>query len=205
MDCLEASAAVDLVEGRLEADEVARIEAHVAACSDCRALIAAVVRSTEPAGSDDGDGDGPVPVVLGRGALVGRYVVLEPHGRGGMGDVYKAYDPELERTVAIKLVRPGRAGGDARARLIREARALAQVAHPNVVAVYDAGSFDDEVFIAMELVIGETLRGWLRTARPSWPRVVEAMAAAGRGLHAASGSEREAPAHGPTAEAPPSQ
>jgi len=188
MDCLDASVAVDLVEGRLDRDRVSAIEAHVASCSDCRTLIAAVVRRTDTDRDEDselGAGATAGPVVLGRGAVVGRYVVLEPHGRGGMGDVYKAYDPELDRTVAIKLVRPGRAGADARARLIREARALAQLSHPNVVAVHDAGSFDDDVFIAMEFVTGRTLRAWVRTERPSWRRIVDTMIAAGRGLCAA--------------------
>ena len=92
---------------------------------------------------------------LERGAAVGRYVILDRIGTGGMGVVYSAYDPELDRKVALKLLRPDRgpsAGEAGRLRLLREAQAIARLAHPNVVAVYDAGSFGDQVFVAMEFV-----------------------------------------------------
>ncbi len=139
------------------------------------------------------DGVGPRPgpsaEALGRGVAVGRYVVLDRIGAGGMGVVYAAYDPELDRRVALKLLRPDRFGGDAgRLRLLREAQALARLTHPNVVAVYDVGTFGDRVFVAMELVEGETLRQWLRaeprSPRP-WREVLERFLPAGRGLAAA--------------------
>src|SRR5216683_4686086 len=105
-------------------------------------------------------------VALARGMALGRFVVLGLVGRGAMGEVYGAYDPELDRKIAIKLLRP-RTGGtgdgaDNRTRLMREAQATAKVAHPNVVVVYDAGTFGDRVFIAMEFVEGHTLRFWLQ-------------------------------------------
>src|SRR5580704_9198445 len=86
---------------------------------------------------------------LSRGALIGRYVVLDRLGAGGMGVVYAAYDPELNRRVAIKLVRARVAGGetDVEGRMQREAQALARLSHPNVVAVYDVGTTDDRVFL----------------------------------------------------------
>ncbi len=124
--------------------------------------------------------------LLPRGARVGRYMVLHPVGQGGMGVVYAGFDPELERKVALKLVRPDRVGGEpARLRLLREAQAIARLSHPNVVAVYDAGSLGDQVFIAMELVPGRTLREWLDEGKRPWREVVDLFLAAGRGLAAA--------------------
>jgi tetratricopeptide (TPR) repeat protein/predicted Ser/Thr protein kinase len=132
---------------------------------------------------------GPSAEALGRGVTVGRYVVLDHIGAGGMGVVYAAYDPELDRRVALKLLRPDRFSSDAgRLRLLREAQALARLTHPNVVAVYDAGTFGDRVFVAMELVEGETLRQWLRAEPRSpraWREVLERFLPAGRGLAAA--------------------
>ncbi|MFN0250237.1 MAG: protein kinase domain-containing protein [Kofleriaceae bacterium] len=186
MGCLEPNTAVDLVDGQLDEATTAAIEAHVATCDDCRRLIAAVARDGDaPETGPHDTGMTTTSIVLVRGAQVGRYVILEHVARGGMGEVYRAFDPELERTIAIKLVRPGQAGAEASARLIREARALAQLAHPNVVAIHDAGTFGDQVFIAMELVRGQTLRAWLRDARPPTARVLDALTAAGRGLLAA--------------------
>jgi tRNA A-37 threonylcarbamoyl transferase component Bud32/tetratricopeptide (TPR) repeat protein len=134
----------------------------------------------------------PVEAALARGTSLGRFVVLSLVGRGAMGEVYGAYDPELDRKVAIKLVRArGRSGdtADSRTRLMREAQATAKVAHPNVVVVYDAGTFKDRVFIAMEFVEGHTLRYWLQAASRTWPEVLEIFTAAGRGLVAAHEKE----------------
>ncbi len=128
------------------------------------------------------------PAPLPRGASVGRYLVLDAIGRGGMGVVYAGYDPELDRKVALKLLRPDRTGssgeGD-RLRLLREAQAIARLSHPNVVAVYDTGTFDDRVFVAMELVEGRNLRQWLVEERRSWREVLAVLLPAGRGLAAA--------------------
>ncbi|HEY3571423.1 MAG TPA: serine/threonine-protein kinase [Thermoanaerobaculia bacterium] len=123
---------------------------------------------------------------LDRGATVGRYVVLDRIGAGGMGVVYAAYDPELDRRVAIKLLRPDRFSSEGgRLRLLREAQALARLTHPNVVAVHDAGTFGERVFVAMELVEGETLREWLKAGSRSWREVLDRFLPAGRGLAAA--------------------
>ncbi len=125
---------------------------------------------------------------LERGAAVGRYVILDRLGTGGMGVVYSAYDPELDRKVALKLLRPDRgssADDAARLRLLREAQAIARLSHPNVIAVYDTGSFGDQVFIAMEFVEGWTLRQWLEETKPPWREILDRFLLAGRGLAAA--------------------
>ncbi|MCE9572340.1 MAG: serine/threonine-protein kinase [Deltaproteobacteria bacterium] len=121
------------------------------------------------------------------GAQIGRYVVVDALGRGGMGVVWKAYDPQLDRNVALKRVRV-KDGGDAaiaRDRLLREAQALAQLSHPNVVAVHDVGLVGDDVFVAIELVVGDTLRQWLAQHRGEIRRIVEVFIGAGEGLAAA--------------------
>jgi eukaryotic-like serine/threonine-protein kinase len=127
-------------------------------------------------------GTGPV---LERGDVLGRYFILDRLGSGGMGIVYAAYDPELDRKVAIKLLRPGRAGAEAGARLLREAQAMARLSHPNVLAVHDVGTFGDQVFVAMELVDGADLRQWLAASPRSEREVLDVFLKAGRGLAAA--------------------
>ncbi|MEM9459761.1 MAG: serine/threonine-protein kinase, partial [Myxococcota bacterium] len=120
---------------------------------------------------------------------VGRYRVEGRIGAGGMGVVYRAHDPELARDVAVKLMNADTAGSKdpstARARLVREARAMARLAHPNVIHVYDVGTTDDGVFIAMELVEGHSLARWLEDETPAWREILRAYVAAGRGLAAA--------------------
>jgi tetratricopeptide (TPR) repeat protein len=134
----------------------------------------------------------PPEPALARGTALGRFVVLGLVGRGAMGEVYAAYDPELDRKVAIKLVRArdgGASPADSRARLMREAQATAKVSHPNVVVVYDAGTFQDRVFVAMEFIEGHTLRYWREAQERRWPEIVEIFVAAGRGLAAAHEKE----------------
>ncbi len=116
------------------------------------------------------------------GATYGRFIPLGVLGRGGMGVVLRAKDPELDREVAIKVLTSMTA--DAAVRLQREAQAMAKLSHPNVVAVYEIGQLGDGRFLAMELVEGTTLRQWLEVDRP-WREVVAAFVACGRGLAAA--------------------
>ncbi len=125
---------------------------------------------------------------LHRGKLLGRYVVLYALGSGGMGTVYAAFDPELERKVALKVLRHDlrrSAGAAAQAKLRREAQAIAKLAHPNVVAVHDVGRVEDQLFIAMEIIEGSTLGQWLDRPGVNWRQVIEVFLQAGRGLAAA--------------------
>ena len=121
------------------------------------------------------------------GDRVGRYVVREWLGTGGMGVVHEAWDPELDRRVAIKLIRPRRKISPAllRRRLLREAQAMARLRHPNVVAVYDVGESDGQLFVAMEYVDGVSLRKWLHSKPRSVSDILEVFHAAGQGLAAA--------------------
>ncbi|NVB81618.1 MAG: serine/threonine protein kinase [Kofleriaceae bacterium] len=119
------------------------------------------------------------------GSMLGRYVVLSELGRGGMSVVYVAYDPQLDRRVALKVVRGDKLTEAYRARLHREAQALARLSHPSVVTVFDVGDIEDDTFVAMELVEGKTLREWWRQEARTWREIIQVMIAAGRGLAAA--------------------
>jgi eukaryotic-like serine/threonine-protein kinase len=125
---------------------------------------------------------------LERGACFGRFVVLHLVGRGAMGEVYAAYDPQLDRKIALKQLNPSPDEPLARARLINEARAAARVSHPNVVTVYDAFDHGDAPFIAMEFVEGQTLTAWLEKTNGDWSQRLAVMLEAGRGLAAAHAS-----------------
>ena len=129
----------------------------------------------------------PVTEHLARGQALGRYILLEPLGEGGMGVVYAAYDPELDRRVALKLLRHGAADDSSmgRARLVREAQAMAKLSHPNVITVFDVGAVEGRVFVSMELVVGDDLRGWLAAAARTPAEILRVFVQAGRGLAAA--------------------
>lgn len=132
------------------------------------------------------DPDPATSGTLARGRLVGRFVVIDRIGRGGMGEVHLAYDPELDRRVALKLVH-GRVSNDAAgsARLLREAQALAQLNHPNVVTIHDVGRTPEGIYVAMEYVDGQTLSTWLRQDERRLQPILEVFVAAGRGIAAA--------------------
>lgn len=175
------------------------VDAHVAECSECRKVLAAFakwehsadeVRATHGARDSKEDFERLSGELLAPGTTLGRYVVRELAGQGAMGRVYVANDPQLDRNVALKVLRAAQTPGaetESRKRLLREARALARLAHPNVVAVHDVGSHDERVFIAMELVDGCTLSAWLDGPR-SLVQVLDIFAQAGRGLAAAHGA-----------------
>ena len=129
-----------------------------------------------------------------RGGMIGRYIVLGLLGKGGMGVVYSAYDPELDRKVALKLLRVAnrKKGEDLdakRSRLLREAKAIARLSHPSVVVVYDVGTYQDQVFIAMELVEGMTALRWRDTRKPSWKEILRVFIDAGEGIAAAHAAD----------------
>ncbi len=194
MGCLDEAALDDFVAGRLRGGGLAAAEAHLDSCVACRE-VAVVLAGGELGASRGAASGGPAwGAELPRGAELGRHVVLATLGEGAMGRVYLGYDPTLDRRVALKVLRP--AGGPsapdrsrARAsrdeRVLREAQALARLAHPNVVAVYEAGRSEAGVYLAMEYVAGATLRAWLAAEARGPRRVCEAFLQAGAGLAAA--------------------
>ncbi|HSO40617.1 MAG TPA: serine/threonine-protein kinase, partial [Labilithrix sp.] len=183
------------------------IEEHLDGCASCRVVVAhlgalGVVHDDPRRAHETAQETGPAPdeptatsphlaaplfgPPLPTGSRVDRYVVRGELGRGGMGVVLAAHDPQLDRTVALKIVRPGSRDESARARLLREARAMARLSHPNVVAIHDVGELEDgRVFLAMEHVRGTTLRRVLGVADPPFARTVDLFLQAGRGLAAA--------------------
>ena len=209
MTCLDADQVTQLIAGELSDGERAVIERHLDACHHCRAWMAALGdgMSTSPSLVPSGLASGtsselPAGVIgqtptlvasrteaLARGTRVGRYTVIDMLGAGAMATVYAAYDPELDRTVALKIVSftSGDGGGQQAHRLIREAKLMARLSHANVVTVYDAGRDGDHVFIAMERIDGVSLRQWLAQPEDGRPRrdIVRAFVQAGRGLAAA--------------------
>ena len=158
-----------MVEGALGNDSMASLESHVDGCEQCALVLAEL---------------GALGVSQVRRTL-GRYQLDRRIAAGGMGEVWAAWDPQLRRDLAIKFVRPDRADdGRERERLLREARALARLTHPNVLAVHDVGEIDGEVFLVTELVAGDTLaaRGG---ATSDWRALVRLYIQAARGLAAA--------------------
>ncbi|HWB80342.1 MAG TPA: serine/threonine-protein kinase [Nannocystaceae bacterium] len=180
--CPSAEQLACLVDGTLDADVLDTLQRHLGECDVCCALLASLARVDSPAEDTD-------VIALRAGAQLGRYVLRARLGQGGMGVVWRARDPELDRDVAIKVLAGATLDADAEARLLREAQSMARLSHANVVGVNDVGVIDGRVFLAMELIEGETLRQWL--ARGPHPRheVLARFVAAGRGL-------AEAHAHG---------
>ncbi len=200
MGCPDANQLQALADGTLPGDAREKIFAHTDGCGECRQVLAAVVRERGPteephvasadtqwmprAGSDGEERRSSA--LIARGTQIGRYEVETLLGSGGLGVVYAAADPELGRRVALKLLKagPGDLSGE-QVRLMREAQAMARVSHPNVVAVFDVGRWEDRVYVAMELVEGTHLRGWLAERPRRVGEIVDAFLAAGRGLQAA--------------------
>ena len=149
------------------------------------------MRSSEPEDLDAtlaGEGAPPPPEPAapqrGPGSRVDRYVIMAKIGSGSTGSVFSAFDPELDRKVAIKMLHPG--SGQRRAQRARkEAKALAKVNNPHVVSVFDVGRVGEETFIAMEFVEGETLSFWLERGTRGWRSILSVFIEAGRGLAAA--------------------
>jgi tetratricopeptide (TPR) repeat protein len=198
MSCLGENTLSDYLELRLTPDELQHMFRHLDECSDCAQLLkdAAhsfhettrrhVLDSTQSHAPDE-PRPGPPLLHAARGTVLGRYVVERVLGFGGMGVVYAARDLQLERLVALKLLRLDGASDGARRHemLLREAQAMARLQHPNVITVHEVGTFGERVFIAMELVDGETLRDWLKREPRGWRDIVRAFVTAGSGLHAA--------------------
>ena len=197
----------EFAAGALGPEQAKTIAVHLESCTDCAvrheqvaALLFSKTVAPPPSGGqatsnrDPTNPDSPhskdqAPQSLHKGATIdGRYVLIERLGAGGMGEVFAAYDPKLDRKVALKLLRHGTFSADeGRARLEREAQAMARLSHPNVVTVFDVGHFEDRLFVSMEFVEGETLSDWLRGNR-RWDQVVRLFLQAGSGLAAAHSS-----------------
>ena len=124
------------------------------------------------------------PARFAPGTTIAHFRIVRELGAGGMGVVFEAQDADLDRRVAIKVVRDHNAGSAAGLRLIREAQAMARLTHPNVVTVHEVGTIDDQVYVVMELVRGSTLADWLGAPRP-WREIVDTFIAAAQGLLAA--------------------
>nr|WP_276603709.1 serine/threonine-protein kinase [Nannocystis pusilla] len=121
------------------------------------------------------------------GETIGRFTVLDRLGSGAMGAVYSAYDPKLDRKIALKLLHTRSQDNSSRGntRLLREAQAMARLSHPNVVVVHDVGTHRQDVFLAMEFIRGKTLQAWSEERPRSWQEVVATYRQAGAGLAAA--------------------
>ncbi len=192
------------LSGKLDPDSRDTFDRHLDTCPNCLQLVVELARTSfcdaaPPAASEPPTVPEPQPAgaqvpahdaqrALQPGQRVGRYTLLAIVGRGGMGVVWAAYDPELDRRVALKFIRteawrvPAAEAQDA---LRQEARAMARLSHPNAVTVHDVGTHAGDVFLAMEYVAGTTLRGWLAQAERPWQEVVRIYRRAGEGLAAA--------------------
>jgi serine/threonine protein kinase len=190
--CPDEDTLLAFLHGRLPArrSDVAR---HLEACATCAdvATWAAAEPGMAPQLAPPVDrsakaSECPVGAQFAPGTRVGRYHILGAIGRGGMGEVYAAYHPDLDRRIALKVVHAERAADPERQRrLLREAQIIARLNHPNIVTVYDAGIVGDQVFVAMEFVDGHTLDTWVRQSDPCWQDVLDVFVAAARGLAAA--------------------
>jgi serine/threonine protein kinase/predicted negative regulator of RcsB-dependent stress response len=179
---------------QLTPNEAANLEAHLASCDSCRALARAlepVIDSafadtcTPPTKDELAATRSPATNALRAGDQLGKYRLEQLLGRGGMGQVWAALDPDLDRRVAVKLLRGALTNSaEGLARLQREGRAMARLRHANVITVYDATFANGRGFVAMELIDGENLASWLARAHPR-AEVVDTLLAAGRGLAAA--------------------
>src|SRR5262245_60302011 len=171
MNCPSEVALLALVGGELDENELTALDAHVDGCGECQAVVAALAQ-----------GPGATAGALAVGTRLGRYVVLGRAGAGAMGDVYAAWDGELGRRVALKVLRSEELG-DRRARTLREAQAMARLSHPHAVGVYEVGAESETIFLAMEWVEGKTLREW--SVGRSWRELRDAFVTAAEVLAAA--------------------
>ncbi|MEM6989216.1 MAG: serine/threonine-protein kinase, partial [Myxococcota bacterium] len=166
----------------VDRDQRSRIDQHLGSCEHCAMALAL---AADQSSSFRSDGPGVAAPLLRSGAKLGRYHVLDLVGRGAMGAVYSAYDPQLQRRVALKVQLPLASDAEDRQdRFVKEAQAVAGVSHPNVIAIHDVGVHDGTAFFAMEFIEGQTLRRWLSAERQT-QEILDVFVAAGRGIAAA--------------------
>ncbi len=164
--CLETDTLVAYIDGDASDEVRTRVTTHAAECTTCRSTLSMLAGAEAPR------------------RTIGRYVLERELGAGGMGVVYAARDPELDRTVALKLLHSD-GTPEMQGRLRREAQTMAQLAHPNVVRIYDVGESAGHIFLAMELIEGETLGHWQRSGEHPIAEVLARYREAARGLAAA--------------------
>jgi hypothetical protein len=179
--CLDEETILAFIDGTLTTSRVTGLEQHVRDCRVCDERLSAGFAAAPPPAAAEGAS------VLARGTSIGRYTVRTQVGQGGMGEVYAAHDPELDRTVALKLLRSRGAAlpSTGERRLMREAQAVARLSHPNVITVYDVGTHQGRVFLAMEYVEGQTLSSWLAEQPRGQAEIIGLFRDAARGLAAA--------------------
>jgi ABC-type branched-subunit amino acid transport system substrate-binding protein len=175
--CLTDEELAEFLDGLLPDYKRLAAERHLDECSACLVLAASFRSAPKTLLSEDAAEE-----VLAPGARVGRYEILEKVGEGAMGTVYAAHDPSLDRKVALKLLRVHLVGPALEERLLREAKIMARLSHPEVITVFDAGKQGDRLFIAMEFVDGGTLRQWLAAAQHTWQEILAVYTRAGLGL-----------------------
>jgi tetratricopeptide (TPR) repeat protein/tRNA A-37 threonylcarbamoyl transferase component Bud32 len=191
--CPDEAQIVAYARGLLAPRKAQALEAHLDGCSACCEHVVLAGRESLAPSPERADDSPPEPLGkladLTPGASLGRYTILELVGKGAMGAVYAAYDAELDRRVALKLLRAeterSARARELRDRLLREARTMAQLSHPNVIAVHDVGTFEGSVFLAMDFIHGTTLRQWLAARPRTWREILRIFLDAGRGLAAA--------------------
>jgi serine/threonine protein kinase len=175
--CPDDDALQAWVAGRLAPAPRDAVIAHVADCRPCRELTAALARGDATAGA----GAPALDAEVEADTQVGRFHLRRLCGRGGMGVVFEAHDPELDRVVALKLVTSS-AGGEEHARFVRECRALARLRHANVVALHEVGEHHGRPYLVMDWIAGGDLRRWVTAAPRAWREILDVIVDAGRGL-----------------------
>lgn len=182
MACLDEQTLWAHLRRELDDANEEQVQAHLDGCDACRRLVAAAVRAGAVAPeAEDAEHAEPLPIrFLPQGTLVGRFVVLHRLGAGAMGVVYAAYDPQLDRRLALKFLYD-----ESSSRLLDEARALARLSHPHVTVVHDVGVYGLHPFLALEFIPGMTLSVWRRAVPRSFDERLELLRQAGRGLAAA--------------------
>jgi tetratricopeptide (TPR) repeat protein len=185
--CLDETTFARYFDFALAPDETARLFDHVDACERCAHLFYAIALTYAQSQSRSSPSARATPPLPAPRPPIGRYQIERVLGMGGMGVVYAARDPELDRKVAIKLLRPSlhASAETLRARLQREGQAMARLSHPNVINVHEIGAHGEQVFVVMELIDGVTLTEWLQQAPRGWRDIVRVFVAAGAGLAAA--------------------
>jgi serine/threonine protein kinase/Tfp pilus assembly protein PilF len=184
--CPDENVLLRFLEQQPGPDETSMVRLHTEACPECRRVLAELTRMrSSGAGNSTAPSAGACVDEIPVGTPLGRYVLLARAGSGSMGVVYAAYDPGLDRKVAIKLLRVDDSSEEATARLKREGQVLARLHHPNVITVHDIGSWQSRTFIAMEFVAGGTVRQWLRESPRTLSQVLRLYLSAGHGLAAA--------------------